>query len=72
VGDIEGMSRAAIALLRDEAKWQAASTLAASDARERFSLDQVVAQYEAFYEDALRGTVRADDASMNLTSAPLP
>jgi N-acetyl-alpha-D-glucosaminyl L-malate synthase BshA len=72
VGDVEGMSRAAIALLRDEARWQAASTLAASDARERYSLDQVVAQYEAFYEDALRGTVRADDASLSLTSAPLP
>ena len=48
---------------RDDARWQAASTLAASDARERFSMDQVVGQYEAFYEDALRGTVRADDAS---------
>jgi N-acetyl-alpha-D-glucosaminyl L-malate synthase BshA len=72
VGDVEGMSRAAIALLRDEARWQAASTLAAADARERFSLDQVVAQYEAFYEDVLRGTVRADDAPLSLTSAPLP
>jgi N-acetyl-alpha-D-glucosaminyl L-malate synthase BshA len=72
VGDVEGMARAAVELLRDEAKWQAASTLAASDARERFSLDQVVAQYEAFYEDALRGTVRPDDASLPLTSSPLP
>jgi N-acetyl-alpha-D-glucosaminyl L-malate synthase BshA len=72
VGDVDGMARAAIALLRDEAQWRSASALAASDARERFSLDQVVAQYEAFYEDALRGTVRADDASMPLTSSPLP
>jgi N-acetyl-alpha-D-glucosaminyl L-malate synthase BshA len=72
VGDVDGMSRAAVALLRDEARWQAASTLAAADARARFSLDQIVGQYEAFYEDALRGTVRADDASMPLTSAPLP
>jgi glycosyltransferase involved in cell wall biosynthesis len=72
VGDVDGMARAAVALLRDEAQWRSASALAASDARERFSLDQVVAQYEAFYEDALRGTVRADDASMPLTSSPLP
>ena len=72
VGDVEGMSRAAIALLRDEARWQAASTLAAADARARFSLDQVVAQYEAFYEDALRGSVRADAAPLPLTSSPLP
>src|SRR5207237_3639190 len=49
VGDVDGMSRAAVALLRDEAKWKAASTLAASDARERFSLDQVVAAYSDFY-----------------------
>src|SRR3954469_529644 len=37
VGGVEEMARAAIALLRDEARWQAASTLAASDARERYS-----------------------------------
>jgi len=72
VGDVEGMSRAAIALLRDADRWQAASTLAASDARDRFSLNEVVAQYEAFYEDALRGTVRADDESLSLSSTPLP
>ena len=29
------------------------STLAASDARERFSMDAVVAQYEEFYRYAL-------------------
>jgi N-acetyl-alpha-D-glucosaminyl L-malate synthase BshA len=72
VGDVEGMSRAAIDLLRDDARWQAASSLAASDARERFSLEQVVVQYEAFYEDALRATVRADDEPSKLTSAQLP
>jgi len=29
------------------------STLAAQDARERFSLDAIVGEYEAFYEYAL-------------------
>jgi hypothetical protein len=29
------------------------STLAASDARERFSLDAIVAEYEKFYEYAM-------------------
>jgi N-acetyl-alpha-D-glucosaminyl L-malate synthase BshA len=72
VGDVEGMSRAAIDLLRDDARWHAASVLAASDARERYSLEQVVGQYEAFYEDALRATVRADDDPFKLTSAQVP
>jgi L-malate glycosyltransferase len=52
-GDVEGMAQAAIALLRDPARWQAASELAATDARERFAMDAVVAQYEDFYRDAL-------------------
>jgi L-malate glycosyltransferase len=52
-GDVEGMAQAAIALLRDPARWQAASELAAADARERFAMDAVVAQYEDFYRDAL-------------------
>jgi hypothetical protein len=47
------MSEAAIDILSDRDRWQAMSTLAASDARERFSLDEVVGQYEAFYEYAL-------------------
>ena len=29
------------------------STRAAADARERFGIDQIVAQYEAFYESRL-------------------
>jgi N-acetyl-alpha-D-glucosaminyl L-malate synthase BshA len=55
--DIDGMARAAIALLSDEEKWRAASTLAAADARARFGLDEVVAQYENFYVRALNGAV---------------
>jgi N-acetyl-alpha-D-glucosaminyl L-malate synthase BshA len=52
-GDVDGMARAAIALLSDPGRWQAASTLAAADARQRFSMDAVVGQYEAFYRQAL-------------------
>jgi N-acetyl-alpha-D-glucosaminyl L-malate synthase BshA len=53
VGDIEAMSEAAVAILRDTNRWQAMSKLAAADARERFSLDAIVAEYEAFYEYTL-------------------
>jgi N-acetyl-alpha-D-glucosaminyl L-malate synthase BshA len=53
VGDVEGMSEAAIAILSDQDRWTAMSTLAAADARERFSLDAVVAEYEKFYEYTL-------------------
>jgi N-acetyl-alpha-D-glucosaminyl L-malate synthase BshA len=53
VGDIDSMARAAIDILRDRDRWQAMSSLAARDARERFSIDDVVEQYESFYELAL-------------------
>ena len=52
-GDVDGMARAAIALLGDRDRWMAASTLAAADARERFGLEEIVAQYESFYLRAL-------------------
>jgi N-acetyl-alpha-D-glucosaminyl L-malate synthase BshA len=54
VGDVEGMAAAAIQLLRDTDRWTSMSELAAADARERFALDDVVAEYEAFYEYALQ------------------
>jgi L-malate glycosyltransferase len=53
VGDIDGMSGSALSVLRDRDRWNAMSTLAAQDARERFSLDAIVGEYEAFYEYAL-------------------
>ena len=56
-GDVDGMARAAVALLGDEAAWRAMSGRAAADARARFALDPVVAQYEAFYTRALNGAV---------------
>jgi L-malate glycosyltransferase len=61
VGDVEAMSAAAIRLLTDDALWRSTSARAAADARARFSLEQVVAQYEAFYVDALGGSLSADD-----------
>jgi L-malate glycosyltransferase len=54
VGDIEGMAAAAVRLLRDRDLWHAMSEAGAADARERYSLDDVVARYEAFYEMAIR------------------
>ena len=53
VGDVEAMARGGLALLGDESRWQAFSTRAAADARERFSRDAVVSQYEALYARAL-------------------
>lgn len=52
-GDVEGMASAAISILGDAERWRAMSALAATDARERFAMDAVVAQYEAFYHQAL-------------------
>jgi L-malate glycosyltransferase len=62
VGDVEGMAQAAIDLLTNEDRWRTASTLAAADARKRFSLEQIVRKYEAFYLDALGDSVSDDDA----------
>jgi N-acetyl-alpha-D-glucosaminyl L-malate synthase BshA len=53
VGDVDDMARCALSLLRDPAKWQAMSDAAALDARERFSQDTIVGQYEALYESTL-------------------
>jgi N-acetyl-alpha-D-glucosaminyl L-malate synthase BshA len=65
VGEVEGMANAAVAILRDRDRWEAMSAFAAEDARERFSLEAIVAEYEAFYEYALSRastTARASDA----------
>jgi N-acetyl-alpha-D-glucosaminyl L-malate synthase BshA len=53
VGDVESMVQAGVEVLRDRGRWSAMSTVAAADARERFSMDAVVAQYEEFYRYAL-------------------
>ena len=43
------MAQAAIEILRDRKRWKEMSRLAALDARERFSEDAIVGQYEALY-----------------------
>ena len=53
VGDVEAMAEEAKAILRDGPRWRAMSEAAAADARERFALDEVVAQYERFYTESL-------------------
>jgi L-malate glycosyltransferase len=53
VGDVDAMSSAALGILRDDDRWRTMSDAAAADARERFSLEEVVARYEAFYREQL-------------------
>jgi N-acetyl-alpha-D-glucosaminyl L-malate synthase BshA len=53
VGDVEGMTRAAISILGDHARWQSMSELGAADARARFSLDEIVSKYEHLYTTSL-------------------
>lgn len=56
VGDVEGMTEAAVRLLSDEDRWQAASDAARAVAVERFSSERVVPLYERYYERVLRGS----------------
>ena len=53
VGDVEGMADAASTILRDRVLWDEMSVAAAADARARFSTDDIVSRYEAFYERTL-------------------
>jgi N-acetyl-alpha-D-glucosaminyl L-malate synthase BshA len=53
VGDVEGMSAAAIDILSSTERWQSMSDAAAADARKRFSQEDVVTQYEDFYTRVL-------------------
>ncbi len=49
VGDVNAMAKAATQILGDAGTWSRMSAAGAADARKRFSRDDVVAQYEAFY-----------------------
>ncbi|MFL5577067.1 MAG: N-acetyl-alpha-D-glucosaminyl L-malate synthase BshA [Gemmatimonadaceae bacterium] len=53
-GDVEGMARAAIEILADRSRWNAMSAAAATDARTRFALGEIVEQYERLYAAAAR------------------
>ena len=54
VGDVDGMAAATVEILSDPNRWQTMSRDAAADARARFSLDDILRQYETLYEDAVR------------------
>jgi N-acetyl-alpha-D-glucosaminyl L-malate synthase BshA len=53
VGDVEGMARAALLILREKDRWNAMSELGAADARARFSLNEIVSKYEHLYTTSL-------------------
>ncbi len=53
VGDVAGMADAAVSILSDREKWRAMSELGAADARARFSLEEIVTQYELLYTTSL-------------------
>jgi L-malate glycosyltransferase len=53
VGDIPGMAAASIDILRDKERWLEMSNLASTDARVRFSRDEIVTQYESLYRQTL-------------------
>lgn len=53
VGDINGMAEAAISLLENEALMQEFKTAARNKAVQKFSIEQIVPQYEAVYQDLL-------------------
>jgi glycosyltransferase involved in cell wall biosynthesis len=72
VGDVEAMSAAALNILRDDNRWQAMSDLAARDARERFSLESIVADYEAFYEYTLALPAPSSPAAAATSRASTP
>jgi N-acetyl-alpha-D-glucosaminyl L-malate synthase BshA len=59
VGDVDAMAQGALSILRDPARRRAMGKAAARDARERFSLDAIVSQYEALYRTAVSATSRA-------------
>jgi L-malate glycosyltransferase len=54
IGDVDAMASASVEILSDRDRWQTMSRDAAADARARFSRDDIVRQYEALYEDAVR------------------
>jgi len=54
IGDVDAMATASIEILSDRDRWETMSRDAAADSRARFSRDDIVRQYEALYEDAVR------------------
>ncbi len=55
VGDVEGMASAALNILQDEEKLAAMRLAARHKAETRFRQEQIVPQYEKFYQEVLGG-----------------
>ena len=55
VGDVEGMSEGAIALLRDNDAWKAASLASRDRAISLFAADRIIPEYERYYQEVLSG-----------------
>ncbi|HET7565959.1 MAG TPA: N-acetyl-alpha-D-glucosaminyl L-malate synthase BshA [Gemmatimonadaceae bacterium] len=53
VGDVDAMAEAACAILVNRERWQTMSDAATNAARARFSEQEIVARYEAFYQRVL-------------------
>jgi L-malate glycosyltransferase len=53
VGDIPGMAAASVQTRSDKTRWKEMSELASTDARVRFSRDEIVTQYETLYTQSL-------------------
>ena len=53
VGDVAGMSKAALSILSDSDRWTEMSEAGVADARARFSLDEIVTRYEQLYTTSL-------------------
>ena len=53
VGDVDAMAADASGILQTSGRWEAMSRAAAADARQRFSANEIVAQYEALYASVL-------------------
>ena len=54
VGDVETAVARGVALLKDQARWQAISAATAEDVRARFTLQRIVPHYEALYERVMK------------------
>ncbi len=64
VGEVEAMANSAVALLRDDARWQAASAAARARASEHFATSRVVTLYEDLYREVI--------AEPRIPAAPQP
>ena len=55
VGDTASMARAATSLLKDKNRLREFKVHAAEDSKKKFKAEKIVGEYEAYYEEVLRG-----------------